>query len=92
MKLINGIMEKKMEATIIYWGYIGIMEKKMETTRYSACLYLALALKPTQMTRKPCKPISLDSRLQLCLVCKHEIRPRPIPLDGPTPSQWQPGC
>ena len=25
-------MEKKMEATIVYWGYIGIMEKKMETT------------------------------------------------------------
>ena len=21
-----------MEATIVYWGYIGIMEKKMETT------------------------------------------------------------
>ena len=27
-----GIMEKKMETTIIYRGYIGIMEKKMETT------------------------------------------------------------
>ena len=27
-----GIMEKKMETTIIYWGYIGIMEKNMETT------------------------------------------------------------
>ena len=26
-----GIMEKKMEATIVYWG-VGIMEKKMETT------------------------------------------------------------
>ena len=25
-------MENKMEATIVYWGYIGIMEKKMETT------------------------------------------------------------
>ena len=25
-----GIMEKKMETTIVYWGYIGIMEKKME--------------------------------------------------------------
>ena len=25
-------MEKKMETTIVYWGYIGIMEKKMETT------------------------------------------------------------
>ena len=24
-------MEKKMETTIVYWGYIGIMEKKMET-------------------------------------------------------------
>ena len=27
-----GIMEKKMETTIVYWGCIGIMEKKMETT------------------------------------------------------------
>ena len=27
-----GIMEKKIETTIVYWGYIGIMEKKMETT------------------------------------------------------------
>ena len=26
-----GIMEKKMETTIVYWGYIGIMENKMET-------------------------------------------------------------
>ena len=26
------IMEKRMETTIVYWGYIGIMEKKMETT------------------------------------------------------------
>ena len=27
-----GIMEKKMETTIMYRDYIGIMEKKMETT------------------------------------------------------------
>ena len=27
-----GIMEKKMETTVICWGNIGIMEKKMETT------------------------------------------------------------
>ena len=27
-----GIMEKKMETTIVYWNYIGITEKKMETT------------------------------------------------------------
>ena len=26
-------MEKKMETTIVHWGYIGIMEKKMETTQ-----------------------------------------------------------
>ena len=26
----TGIMEKKTETIIIYWGYIGIMEKKME--------------------------------------------------------------
>ena len=25
-------MEKKMETTIVYWGYIGIVEKKMETS------------------------------------------------------------
>ena len=29
----RGIMEKKMETIIVYWGYIiGIMEKKMEAT------------------------------------------------------------
>ena len=27
-----GIMENKMETTIVYRGYIGVMEKKMETT------------------------------------------------------------
>ena len=27
-----GIMENKMETTIVYWGYIGIMENRMETT------------------------------------------------------------
>ena len=27
-----GIMEKKMEITIVYWGFIWIMEKKMDTT------------------------------------------------------------
>ena len=27
-----GIMEKKVETTIVYWGDIGILEKKMETT------------------------------------------------------------
>ena len=27
-----GIMEKKMETTIVYRDYMGIMEKKMETT------------------------------------------------------------
>ena len=25
-------MEKKIEATMVHWGYIGIMEKNMETT------------------------------------------------------------
>ena len=25
-------MEKEMETTIVYWGYIGIMEEEMETT------------------------------------------------------------
>ena len=25
-------MEKKMESTMVYWGYIGIVEKKMEST------------------------------------------------------------
>ena len=27
-----GIMENKLETTIVYWGYIGIMENKMETS------------------------------------------------------------
>ena len=27
-----GIMEKKMETTLVYWGYIVIMEKEMKTT------------------------------------------------------------
>ena len=27
-----GIMEQKMETTIVNWGYIGIMGKNMETT------------------------------------------------------------
>ena len=26
-------MEKKFEATIVYWGYIAIMEEKMEATK-----------------------------------------------------------
>ena len=29
-------MEKKMETTIVYWGYIRIMEKKMEATKESS--------------------------------------------------------
>ena len=27
-----GIIEKKMETTVVYWGNIGIMENKMEAT------------------------------------------------------------
>ena len=27
-----GIMENKMETTVVYWGSMGRMEKKMETT------------------------------------------------------------
>ena len=30
--LIHGVMENRLEATIVYWGYIGAMETKMETT------------------------------------------------------------
>ena len=29
-----GIMEKKMETTIVYWGYIGTRENTMETTGF----------------------------------------------------------
>ena len=29
---IIGIMENKMETSIVYWVYIGIMEKKIEST------------------------------------------------------------
>ena len=28
-RLYTRIMEKEMETTIVYWGYIGIMEKKV---------------------------------------------------------------
>ena len=31
-RLPSGIIENKMETTVVYWGYIGRMEKKMETT------------------------------------------------------------
>ena len=34
-----GIMENKMETTIVDRGYIGIMEKKMETTMAYGGLY-----------------------------------------------------
>ena len=30
--IIIGIIEKKLETTEVYQGYIGIIEKKMETT------------------------------------------------------------
>ena len=33
-----GIMEKKMETTLICWRYIGIMEKKMQTPHAARCL------------------------------------------------------
>ena len=29
---LKGVMEKKLEATIVCWGYVGIMEQRMETT------------------------------------------------------------
>ena len=31
------IMEKKMETTVVYWGYMGIMENKMVTTVSLTC-------------------------------------------------------
>ena len=34
-----------MEATIVYWGYIGIKEKKMETTRMGLYRVLGLRLR-----------------------------------------------
>ena len=40
----KGTMEKKMETTIVYWGYIdiGIMENKMETAvTYWGSTYIA---------------------------------------------------
>ena len=40
-----GIMEKKMEATMVRLGYVGIMEKKMETIRTIWGLYM-LPLQP----------------------------------------------
>ena len=35
-------MEKKMETTIVCWGYIGISEKKMETTNLGLGLRVTL--------------------------------------------------
>ena len=32
-------MEKKMEPTVVHWGYMGIMEKKMETTGIMVVFY-----------------------------------------------------
>ena len=31
-------MEKKIETSIVFWGYIEIKEKKMEPTRMKGCL------------------------------------------------------
>ena len=30
---LKGVMEKKLEATIVCWGYIGIMEQRMEAAK-----------------------------------------------------------
>ena len=38
------MMEKKMEATIVYWGYIGITDKKIETPIVSWC-YIGMMAK-----------------------------------------------
>ena len=35
----TGIMQKKMETTIVYWGYIGIIENKMETILSCRVIY-----------------------------------------------------
>ena len=46
-----GIMEKKFETTIEYWGNTGIMEKKMETSKrtaiYKGFRCLCKQLRPT---------------------------------------------
>ena len=34
MRIIEKNMEKSMETTIAYWGYMGIMDKKSERTFY----------------------------------------------------------
>ena len=41
-----GIMENKMETTIVYWGYIGIVENQMETTMFGSVTPLALRVLP----------------------------------------------
>ena len=39
-----GIMEKKLETTMVYRGYIGIMGKKMDTTKcFGVVVHLGLA-------------------------------------------------
>ena len=42
-----GIMEKKMETTIVYWGYIRIMGKKMEITIVYGGFGHGVALQPS---------------------------------------------
>ena len=44
-----GIVEKKMETTIISWGYIWIMEKKTETI----IAYKGLGLSPSPIDSLP---------------------------------------
>ena len=33
----DNFMEKKMETTLVWWGYIGVMENRLETTMMGLC-------------------------------------------------------
>ena len=46
-----GIMAKKMETTIVHWGYIGIMENIMETTIVYLDSFRILTLKAKPLCR-----------------------------------------
>ena len=37
--LLQGVMDKNMATTIVYWGYLGMMERKWKRLSYSRVIY-----------------------------------------------------
>ena len=64
------IMEKKMEATILHWGYIGIMEQKMEATISCACDF-------TSETASENVPVLLGNKNRCCPAGLPDVRGPP---------------